>query len=161
MNMQGFKTGFLNIFKKIKNNIVEVHNGRGNFSSMLYLWGLIPALIITIFFQSKINHLKSEFFSVFICLIITVYFLWHLLCIKNTLKTQPKYKIVKPSKKELFKDKTKEEIEAIKKEKRKEAMQKLLLLRAWDSTPNYVLVACFDAYVTLTQLQRIFQIIRY
>lgn len=142
-----------------KNKISIVSKGEANFYSMLYLWGLTPSLILIFFLQNKIDSIKSNAISLIIYLLITLYFLWHLFVIRKTLKVQPQYKRIKLSKKELFKDKTKEEIKEIKKEQRKKRLKKLLLLEGWDSAPSYILIACIDVYVALTQMQEIFIIL--
>ena len=56
-------------------------------------------------------------------------------------------------------NKTKEEIKEIKKQKREDNMKKLLLLKAWDSSPAYTLIELFDIFVILTQIQRFLIII--
>ena len=142
-----------------KNKISIVSKGEASFYSMLYLWGLTPSLILIFFLQNKIDSIKSNTISLIIYLLITLYFLWHLFVIRKTLKVQPQYKRVKLSKKQLFKDKTKEEIKEIKKEQRKKRLKKLLLLEGWDSAPSYILIACIDVYVALTQMQEIFIIL--
>lgn len=142
-----------------KNKISIVSKGEASFYSMLYLWGLIPSLILIFFLQNRIDSIKSNTISLIIYLFITLYFLWHLFVIRKTLKVQPQYKRLKLSKKELFKDKTKEEIREIKKEQRKKRLKKLLLLEGWDSAPSYILIACIDVYVALTQMQEIFIIL--
>lgn len=153
MNEENLKNNSNSILKKIKESIVIVSKGEANFKTMLYLWGLVPGLILTFLLQRSIDSITNKFIAIPIFVFFAIYFFWHILCIRKTLKVQPENRVVKPSKKELYAGKTKEEIEEIKKEKRKENFQKFLLLRAWDTTPNYVLIGCFDAYIVLTQLQ--------
>ncbi|MDD2840705.1 MAG: hypothetical protein PHY80_06380 [Rickettsiales bacterium] len=144
--------------KKIKNEILLLSDGKAKFNYMLYLWGLTPAIVITFFFQKQIDSIKNSALIFIVYLLISLYFLWHLFVIRKTLKVQPEYKRVKLSNRELFKDKTKEEIEAIKKDKRKSKFRKLILLEGWESTPPYIMIACFDTYVALTQIQGMFNI---
>lgn len=157
--MTVFKEKIKSFLNGAKNKIIIISKGEANFYSMLYLWGLVPALIIIFFLQNKIDLIRNNTILFVINLIITLYFLWHLFVIRKTLKTQPQYKKIKLSNKELFRGKTKEEIKEIKKEKRKQRFRKLILLEGWDSAPSYILIACIDAYVALTQIQDIFTII--
>ena len=159
MNKEFFKKKAKDFYNKIKNCIVLISKGEFNFQYMMYLWGVLPGIILILFIPKHIDTINSNILSFFICLIVAVYFSWHMLSIRKALKVHPEYRVIKQTKKELYKDKTPEEIEEIKKEKRKESIEKLLLLRGWNSTPNYVLVGCFDLYIILTELQRIFNII--
>lgn len=158
--MTTFKDKIKSFLNGAKNKIIIVSKGEANFYSMLYLWGLIPALVIIFLLQNKIDSIKNNIVLFIIYLIITLYFLWHLFVIRKTLKVQPQYKKVKISNKELFKGKTKEEIKEIKKEKRKERFRKLILLEGWNSAPSYIIITCIDAYVALTQMQGIFIILK-
>lgn len=158
MNIINIGDKILFYLRKIKAEIIILSDGKAKFNYMLYLWGLIPAAIITFLFQRQIDSIKSVALSLIIYLAISIYFLWHLFVIRKTLKVQPEYKRAKLSKKELFKGKTKEEIESIKKELRKSKLKKLILLEGWDSTPPYIMIACFDAYVALTQIQGMFSV---
>lgn len=158
--MTTFKEKTKSFLNGAKNKIIIVSKGEANFYSMLYLWGLIPALVIIFLLQNKIDSIKNNIVLFIIYLIITLYFLWHLFVIRKTLKVQPQYKKVKISNKELFKGKTKEEIKEIKKEKRKERFRKLILLEGWNSAPSYIIITCIDAYVALTQMQGIFIILK-
>ncbi len=161
MSKEDLKNKSLGILNKIKEEVILVSKGEANFKTMLYLWGLVPGLVITFLLQRSIYSINNKFIATIIFVFLAVYFFWHILCIRKTLKVQPENRVVKPSKKELYAGKTKEEIEAIKKEQRKENLQKFLLLRSWDSTPNYILVGCFDAYIVLTQLQGLLSIYKY
>ncbi len=161
MNREDLKNKSFEILNKVREEFAFVSKGEANFKTMLYFWGLIPGLIITFLLQKSIYSINNKFFATIVYIVLAAYFFWHILCIRKTLKVQPENRVVKPSKKELFKGKTKEEIEQIKKEKRKESLQKFLLLRAWDSSPNYVLVGVFDAYIVLTQLQGLLSIYKY
>ena len=140
---------------KILNQFIILTKGEYNFNIMLYLFGLAPAIVISILFQKNIDRMGIAILQVFIYTLLALYFAWHIYVIIKTLKVQPEHKIVRPSKKELYKDKSEEEIESIKKEKRKDKLQKFMLLKAWDTTPNYVLIGCVDAYMILTQVQGI------
>jgi hypothetical protein len=148
------------IFEMVKNTFKILVEGNGNFNRILFLWGVVPNVVLILFFQRKIEIFRFRFFTLFICILIIVYFLWHIFIVRKTLKIQPQYKVVKVKKKDLYKGKTKEEIAEMKKEERKTAVKKMFLLEAWDSTPNYVIVICLDAYTVLTQLQIIFGIFK-
>lgn len=161
MNKGYLKDKVISFFKKIINYFLLISKGEANFNIMLYLWGVLPGIIIAFFLQPSINSIKNKFIAIILLLIILVYFVWHLFSIKKTLKVHPEYRVVKPTKKELYAGKTKEEIENIKKEQRKENVQKLLLLRGWDSKPAYILIGFFDAYVILTQIQSLLNILEY
>ena len=156
MNIVSIKDKVLFYLGRVKSEIRVLSEGRAKFGYMLYLWGLTPALVITFFFQKHIDSIRNVALVLIVYLVISLYFLWHLFVIRKTLKVQPEYRRVKISKKELFKGKSKEEIEAIKKELRKKRFKKMILLEGWDSTPSYIMVACFDAYVALTQIQGMF-----
>lgn len=160
MNIVNIRDKVLFFLTKIKNEILILSDGKANFNRMLYLWGLTPALIITFLLQKRIDSIKSTILILIIYLAISLYFLWHLFVIRKTLKIQPEYKKIKISNKELFKNKTKEEIEAIKKEKRKSRLKKLILMEGWESTPSYIMIACFDTYVALTQIQGMFSVFK-
>lgn len=160
MNIVNIRDKVLFFLTKIKNEILILSEGKANFNRMLYLWGLTPAIIITFLLQRRIDSIKNVALILIIYFAISLYFLWHLFVIRKTLKIQPEYKKVKISNKELFKGKTKEEIEAIKKEKRKSGLRKLILLEGWESTPAYIMIACFDTYVALTQIQGMFSVFK-
>lgn len=161
MNKENLKNKFLEILSKVKEEFFLVSKGEANFKKMLYLWGLVPGLIVTFLLQRSIYSINNKLAATVIYIFLAVYFFWHILSIRKALKVQPENRVVKPSKKELYAEKTKEEIEEIKKEQRKENLQKFLLLRSWDSTPNYILIGCFDAYIVLTQLQALLTIFKY
>jgi len=161
MDKEKLKNKSLEMVQNFRNNIALVSRGEANFKVMLYLWGLVPGLIVTFLLQRSINSIHNRFFATIVYVALAIYFLWHIFCIRKSLKVQPENRVIKISKKELYAGKTKEEIEEIKKEKRKENFQKFLLLRAWDSTPNYVLIGCFDAYIVLTQLQGLLGMYKY
>lgn len=146
-------------FENIMEEIKKVSTGNGNFNTMLYAWGVAPGVILTIFIQRKIDFMDNVYMQFLLYLIFFLYFLWHFFVVRKTLKVQPEHKVVKPSKKELYEGKSKEEIKQIKDEKRKETLQKMFLLRAWDTTPIYVIVECFDVYLFLTQVQGLYNII--
>ena len=147
-------------FTNFKNKIIILSKGEANFNTMLYVWGLIPSLVIMFFLQGKINSIKISFFSIIIYLFLILYFSWHFFVIRKTLKLQPEYKKVKINKKDLYKDKTKEEIEQIKKENRKKTFKKMLLLTPWDTMPMYNIISCLDFLMIITQVQYLLNIIR-
>ena len=162
--MYDMKDKILNILKKIynyiKNQIVILSKGEcKNFYSMLYLWGLLPFVVISYITRGSNHILGAGFLSILIYLIFIIYFIWHIYVVKKTLKVQPQYKVKKLSKKELYKDKTKEEIKEIKNEKRKDTLKKLLLLKSWDSVPMYTIIELLDFIVILNQMQKILNII--
>lgn len=160
MNNEHIKNKALSIIGAIKNYIILISKGEANFNVMLYLWGVLPGLIITIFLQLRINSIVNIFFAVLVPSIILIYFLWHFFAIRKALKVHPEYVVKKIKKKELYAGKTDEEIEEIKKEKRKETLQKMFLLRGWESKPAYVLIEFFDLYLILTQIQVLLKIFR-
>lgn len=149
----------IRFFNFIIAKIKKTNNGESNYYIMLYVWGVFPAVILMMFLQKHLSRMDNGFFKLIISLFITLYFLWHLFVIRKTLILHPEHKPVKITKKELYKDKTEEEIKEIKKEKRKEIVQKMLLLRAWNTSPDYIIIACLDAYNAATELQIIFNII--
>ncbi|HSQ97772.1 MAG TPA: hypothetical protein VLL98_03575 [Rickettsiales bacterium] len=158
MKIASVKYKILFFREQIKNQIILLSKGKGKFNKMLYLWGLTPALIVTFFFQHKINSIKNIPMAFIIYFLILFYFSWHIFVVRQTLKVQPEYRKVKIKDKELFKGKTKEEISFIKKERKKSKIKKMLLLEKWDSAPPYVIIICFDIYIILVQLQGIFNI---
>ena len=157
---ENVKEKLINIIKIVKDKILILSKGEyQHFNMMLYFWGLIPGLVIVLFIQNKSPNKNNLFFSILFYILVIIYFLWHFFVSKKTLKVQPQYKITKMTKKELYKNKTKEEIKEIKKQKREDNMKKLLLLKAWDSSPAYTLIELFDIFVILTQIQRFFIIV--
>jgi len=158
MNIIGVKNKILFYLGKLKNEIVILSCGKAKFNYMLYLWGLTPAVIITFFFQRKIDSIKNTPLILIIYLAISLYFFWHIFVIRKTLKVQPEYKKVKINKKELFEGKTKEEVLAIKDNMKKSRLRKLVLLEGWESAPTYNIIICFDVYVALTQIQGMFNV---
>lgn len=158
MNIVNIRDKVFFYLRKIKNEIIVLSDGKARFNYMLYLWGLTPAVIITFLFQKQIDSINNVALALIVYFVVCLYFLWHLFVIRKTLKVQPEYKKVKMTNKQLFKGKTKEEINAIKKELRKSKLKKLILLEGWDSTPSYIMIACFDTYVALTQIQGMFSI---
>ena len=155
------KDGILNkIGIYIKNQVITLSKGEyKSFYSMLYLWGLLPFVVISYITRGSNHILGAGFLSILIYLIFIIYFIWHIYVVKKTLKVQPQYKVKKLSKKELYKDKTKEEIKEIKNEKRKDILKKLLLLKSWDSVPMYTIIELLDFIVILNQIQKILNII--
>lgn len=158
MKIKGIKDKVLFFWQQIKNQIVILSQGKAKFNQMLYLWGLTPALIVAIFLQNRINSIKFVPISFILYCVIFCYFAWHIFIVRKTLKVQPEYRKVTIKDKELFKDKTQEEIELIKKERKKSKIKKLLLLEKWDSAPPYFIIICIDLYIILLQLEAIFRI---
>ena len=162
--MYDMKDKILNILKKIynyiKNQIIILSKGEcKSFYSMLYLWGLLPFVVISYITKGYKPILETDFISILIYLIFIIYFIWHIYVVKKTLKVQPQYKVKKISKKELYANKTKEEIKEIKNEKRKDTLKKLLLLKSWDSVPMYTIIELLDFIAILNQMQKILNII--
>lgn len=158
------KDKILNILKKnglyIKDKIIVLSKGEyQHFYKLLYLWGLLPAVIIVFFIQKGLPLQSFQFISIIFYLLISIYFIWHIFVIKKTLKVQPQYKVKKISKKELYKDKTKEEIKKIKQENNIDTLKKIFLIKSWNSAPMYTIVELVDILVILTQIQRIWNII--
>jgi hypothetical protein len=160
MNVANIKDIVILFLNKLKDEIVTLSVGRAKFSSMLYLWGLTPAIIIALLLQRNIDRINNMFLVFIIYIFISLYFSWHLFVIRKTLKVQPEYRRIKIKDTELFKDKSEKEINEIKKERRKSKIRKLLLLDGWNSMPPYVIIACLDVYVVLTQLQGMYNIFR-
>ena len=142
-------------FKDIKTKIVEdffaFTKGLGSYNKLLFLWGCFPGFFFAFIFIKKISNfiLPVKFL---LSIIIMIYFIWHIYAIYKTLKEQPQYKKKKISKKELYKDKTEEEIKKIKRENLKIKAQKLVLIKPWDTSPTHTWVVCLDLYVILTYL---------
>lgn len=162
--MYDMKDKILNILKKIcgyiKNQIIILSKGEcKSFYSMLYLWGLLPFILISYITKGSKPIAKIEFIAIIIYSIFVIYFIWHIYVVKKTLKVQPQYKVKKISKKELYANKTKEEIKEIKNEKRKDTLKKLLLLKSWDSVPMYTIIELLDFILILNQIQKILNII--
>lgn len=154
----------LNIIKKIivffKNQFITLSKGEyPHFYTMLYVYSLLPAILI--FFIAKKNHsiILNNYITILTSLLIIVYFIWHIYVVKKTLKVQPQYVVKKITNKELYANKTPEEIKQIKKDKKIKTVKKLLLLEAWDSVPIYTIVEWIDVLVVIFQLQRILNII--
>ena len=49
MNKEYLKERGVNIFNKIKNDVVLITKGEFSFPYMLYLWGALPAVILILF----------------------------------------------------------------------------------------------------------------
>ena len=161
MDINSLKEKLGAFLKKVGNCFVLITKGEFNFKYMMYLWGVLPGFIICFFLQKYIELMQDKFalLAFLLCLVIIVYFLWHLMYLYKTLKVHPEYRVLKKTKKELYKDKTPDEIKELKKKERQETIKKLLLLEKWDSAPAYILVGVFDLCVILTELQLIFAII--
>lgn len=160
MIWNNIKSKIIHIINAIKNNIIIISKGEyQHFNRLLYIWGLLPGILITLFIQNKLPNTSNLFFSILSYSLIVFYFAWHLFAIIKTLKVQPQYKVKKITKKELYEGKTSEEIKNIKKQKREDNIKKLLLLKAWDSSPSYVIIEIFDLFIILSQIQRFFYII--
>lgn len=154
MNKSDIKSIILGIFNKIQSRIKELWSGKTSLNVVLYRWGLLPGCIILLF-QKNINSIQNSFISISIYLLISLYFLWHLFVIRRTLKAQPELVVKKIKEKDLFEGKTKEEISKIKLQIGKDRLKKALLLKSWNTTPNYTIIAAFDAVVALTQIQHL------
>ncbi|MDR3290243.1 MAG: hypothetical protein LBT02_03085 [Rickettsiales bacterium] len=141
------------VFDFIKNQVVILSNGETkSFKITLYVWGLIPAFIVVLFLQRKINLSQNSFLTLIFEVFLILYFSWHIYVIRKTLKVQPNLRAPKKlSKKELYVNKTADEIQEIKKQQKKELSQKLLLKKPWKETPDYVIIGCFDFFVVLTE----------
>ncbi len=155
------KDGILNkIGIYIKNQVITLSKGEyKSFYSMLYLWGFLPCVLVSYITKGSTPIINVGFISILIYLMFVIYFVWHIYVVKKTLKVQPQYKVKKISKKELYANKTKEEIKEIKSEKRKDVLKKLLLLKSWDSVPMYTIIELVDFIVILNQIQKILNII--
>jgi len=140
--------------KAVSLKLSELWSGNGKLNEILYIWGVLPGILVLLL-QRRIESFSFLFISKIICLFLMIYFLWHFLVIKRTLKAQPNLIVKKIKQKDLFEGKTKEEISEIKKQIGKDRLKKALLLKAWDTTPIYVIVYLLDLLIALTQLQAI------
>ena len=154
----------LNIINKFllffKNQFIVLSKGEyQHFYIMLYIYSLLPAILI--FFILKKNYfiILNDYVVIFISLIIMAYFIWHIYVVKKTLKVQPQYIVKKITKKELYAGKTPEEIKQIKKDNKIKTVKKLLLLESWDAMPMYTIIELMDAIIVIFQFQRILNII--
>lgn len=143
-----------------KNQFVSLSKGQyQHFYVMLYIYGLIPALLVLFVFKKSYSIILNNFLAILLYSLIIIYFIWHIYVVKKTLKVQPQYVVKKVTKKELYADKTPEEIKQIKKEKNIDYVKKLLLLKSWNSMPMYTIVELFDVLIILSQFQKILNII--
>ena len=155
------KDGILNkIGIYIKNQVITLSKGEyKSFYSMLYLWGFLPCVLVSYITKGSTPIINVGFISILIYLMFVIYFVWHIYVVKKTLKVQPQYVVKKITKKELYANKTPEEIKQIKKDKKIKTVKKLLLLERWDSMPMYRIVEWVDVLVIIFQFQRILNII--
>jgi hypothetical protein len=145
---------YLFIAQDVKQKIILMTKGESSWYPMIYGYGLFPALFVYFFCQKTIEQNRNNFFIIFIELLLFLYFAWHIYVIYKTLKVQPQYVAPKKlTKKELYAGKTKDEIKAIKKEQKKEVVQKLMLQRAWDTTPYYKIIGAVELYICFIELQ--------
>ena len=158
--MENLKLKITNFIKYSVNSIREITKGHGNYNKILYLWGLLPSLLMLYYQKSPLYSNMDRGLAASLYVIIALYFIWHLIVIRNTLKEQPEYKVVKKSKKEIYQGLTDEQIKELKRENRKTNIKKFFLLESWDTAPAYTFIICIDAFVGLTQVQYLLQIIK-
>ncbi|GMO59276.1 MAG: hypothetical protein Ta2D_04990 [Rickettsiales bacterium] len=147
---------------RLKNKIVTLTKGEipvEKFDNFLWVWSGIPMAIVVLWLQPKLNIYYNNFFSFVLEFLLLVYFSWNFYVVKKVVKLHPELKPPKrPSRKELYANKTKEEIEEIKKMKKKELYEKLMLKKSWRDTPGYYIVLCLDLFIILQELQLIIQL---
>ena len=148
--------------KNIINNFIKkflsITKGNIGYNTLLFALGFCPAICLFLFHKKIENAFLIIKFL--LSLFIFVYYVWHLYVIYIFLKIHPEYKEKKVSKKELYKDKTKEEIEKIKKEKFKSNLQKFFLLKSWKTRPNHEWIICLDLLFILTYFRIIINIFK-
>ncbi|MDR2527327.1 MAG: hypothetical protein LBC92_05640 [Rickettsiales bacterium] len=144
------------IYYIIKMKVLVFTSGNAeSFKRMLYCYGLIPSIIVVFYIDKKIVMYKN-FFTFLVSLFLMIYFSWHVYVIWKTLKVQPQYKKPKKiKKKDLYANKTKEEIESIKKQNKKDFVDKLLLRKSWNDTPDYVIISCCEVLAIWMELNHI------
>ena len=156
------KERVINILIKIKKSFIKSTKGEESFYFMLWVWGVIPAVLTIFYIEDKLKNINFNLISIPLYIAIITFFVWHIVAIRTTLKKHPEYKEKKEDKKEKYKGLSKEKIKELKQEERKEKnmsiVKKALLLKAWDSTPFYKIVILLDCFVILTQIQRILYI---
>ena len=147
-----------NIMNTLKKKFLSISKGNISYNTLLFAWGFCPAICLFLFHKKIENAFLIIKFL--LSLFIIIYYMWHLYAIYNFLKIHPEYKEKKISKKELYKDKTKEEIEEIKKENFRSNLQKFFLLKSWKTRPNHQWIVCLDLLFLLTYLRIIINIFK-
>ena len=147
------KSFFIKKLGFLKGEFFAITSGNGNFKRMLFLWGAIPGIIISLILHRKIDRISFNFFKIFLSVIFVLYFSWHFYSLCKTIHLHPEYKKKKIKKRDLYKDKTDEEIKKIKIDNMKNTLKKALLMKSWDTTPDYFWVGAIDLYVILTFIQ--------
>ena len=157
------KKNVLNILFKIKLSFIKSTKGEENFYVMLWGWGILPAVLFTFYLADKLERIKTGLISFPVCILIIVFFVWHIFAIRTTIKNHPEYKRIKEDKKAKYKGLNKKQIKELKQKERKERnvnlFKKAMLIKAWDSTEFYKIVILVDCFVILTQVQRILYIL--
>lgn len=164
-----FKTFFNKVFlflKKIYNGLKErvvssflrARNGEENLNIILYYWSLIPCVIYFISLKFVNSRFLLEIFDVIILLltILDLYF------IARTLEVHPEYdsELVKEKERqEYYNTLTKEELEKVKKQERKnninKTLKKYILLKTDDKVDLFKIIRLFVIITLLIAIKRI------
>ncbi len=164
-----FKTFFNKVFlflKKIYNGLKErvvssflrARNGEENLNIILYYWSLIPCVIYFISLKFVNSRFLLEIFDVVILLltILDLYF------IARTLEVHPEYdsELVKEKERqEYYNTLTKEELEKVKKQERKnninKTLKKYILLKTDDKVDLFKIIRLFVIITLLIAIKRI------
>jgi hypothetical protein len=142
-------------YEYTKANVITITNGQGRWKFVLYVWGVLPAVLILLAFQKDLR-VYNGFPSFIAELLIAIYFSWHGYVIRKTLKVHPEFVMKVPTKEErIASAKTPEEAEKIKKEIKKETFQKIILMKSWSRTPDYNIIFLTDIFMAWTEIQLI------
>ena len=164
-----FKTFFNKVFlflNKIYNGLKErvvssflrARNGEENLNIILYYWSLIPCVIYFISLKFVNSRFLLEIFDVVILLltILDLYF------IARTLEVHPEYdsELVKEKERqEYYNTLTKEELEKVKKQERKnninKTLKKYILLKTDDKVDLFKIIRLFVIITLLIAIKRI------
>jgi large-conductance mechanosensitive channel len=152
------------LYYPLKNKVISLTKGEieiAKFDNFLWIWGGIPIIFVVLWLQPKLNLFYNTFFAFILEFFLLLYFSWNFYVIKKIVKLHPELKPPKkPSRKKLYANKTEAEIKEIKKQKKQEFIDKMMLKKSWRDTPGYYIVLCSDLFLILQEIQLLSQLFR-
>ncbi len=117
--------GMKEIFSKINLSFKKATKGEETLSHVIWWWGVVGYLVAFVIANKLIRVINFRFIDIFLSLLMTLYFSWHIYAIKKCAPKKPK---LSPEEKNKLKEERRAQLG-------KKALRKLLAqesLTAWD-----------------------------